>query len=150
MALPPYAAETIRRKKSQYCRFLDTKQWHLFDKIALPDANFDFVGPEGNVLSDGGVPFSWSNTKGFTSHFKKAFETVQTIHSIGPGELEQIGPGEVKAIWTVIYHLGPQGSADAKHHGTGGGNYHEIWKKQGDDWFLADLRLERFYWIFSD
>lgn len=72
------------------------------------------------------------------------------IHSVGPGEIEQVGPDEVKAIFTVIYHAGPKGSTDPKGHGTGGGHYHETWKRQGDDWFLADLWFRRLYWIVRD
>ena len=149
MAVSPEAAEIIRRKKTQYCRFADSNQWHLFDKIALSDATFTFVGPDGALINEGGVNYSFSNREDFVTFFQKAFETIQSIHNFGPGELEQTGPDEVKAIWTIIYHAGPKG-ANAKNHGTGGGHYHEIWKRQGDDWFLADLKFHRLYWIVRD
>ncbi|ROW11134.1 hypothetical protein VMCG_01386 [Cytospora schulzeri] len=147
MSVSPGAAEIIRRKKTQYCRFADTNQWHLFDKIALPEATFKFVELGGEIISQGGVDYCWSNREDFCAFFSKAFESIQSIHNFGPGELEQTGPDEVNAIWTVMYHAGPKGSTDVKHHGTGGGHYHEIWRRQGDDWFLADLRFERSYWI---
>lgn len=141
----PEVAEIIRRKKSQYCRFADSNQWHLFEKIALPEASFKFVGRDGVLINEGGVDYSWSSREEFCAFFEKIFANLQTIHTCGPGELEQTGPVEVKAIWTVIYHLGPRDSTESKYHGTGGGHYHEIWKKKGDDWFLADMTFERLY-----
>ncbi|KUI57239.1 hypothetical protein VP1G_04509 [Cytospora mali] len=149
MAISPEVAEIIRRKKTQYCRFADTNQFHL-DKIALPDATFKFVGPDGTILNQHGVDHYWTSSKDFVAFFNNFLDKIQSIHSIGPGELAQTGPDEVKAIWTVIYHVGPKGSTDVKGHGTGGGHYHEVWKRQGDDWFLADLTLERTYWIVRD
>ncbi|KAI3393814.1 hypothetical protein diail_3590 [Diaporthe ilicicola] len=149
MAISPEVAEIIRTKKSQYCRFADTNQFHLFEKIALPSATFKFVGPDDVVIAEGGVEYSWENLAGFCAFFTKAFESIQVIHSVGPGELEQTGPDEVKAIFTVIYHAGPKGT-DMKHHDIGGGHYHETWKRQGDDWFMADLYMKRLYWITRD
>ncbi|KAL1865494.1 hypothetical protein Daus18300_007139 [Diaporthe australafricana] len=169
MSLSPEVAEIIRRKKTQYCRFADTRQFQLFEKIALPSATFKFVGPDGSLVIEGGVEYYWDNLAGFSDFFSKAFENIQVvstfcktvsfhggievslilgkgIHSVGPGELEQTGPDEFKAIFTVIYHAGPKGT-DVKNHGTGGGHYHETWKRQGDDWFLADLYMQRLYWI---
>ncbi|POS79867.1 hypothetical protein DHEL01_v201739 [Diaporthe helianthi] len=150
MAVSPEVAETIRSKKTQYCRLADANQFHLFEKIALPTATFKFAGPDGAVLNENGIVYSWENLETFCAAFAKAFETQQVIHSVGPGEIEQIGPDEVKAIFTVMYHAGPKGSTDPKGHGTGGGHYHETWKRQGDDWFLADLWFKRLYWIVRD
>lgn len=146
MAISPEVAEIIRRKKTQYCRFADLNQFHLFDKIALPSATFKFAGRDSEVINENGIVYSWEDRETFCAAFTKAFENVQVIHSVGPGELEQTGPDEVKAVFTVIYHAGPKGT-DPKNHGTGGGHYHETWKRQGDDWFLADLWFQRLYWI---
>jgi hypothetical protein len=50
-APPPDVAEHIRYKKSQYTRFADSKQWHRFDTIFVPDATFCFVDQDGKVVS---------------------------------------------------------------------------------------------------
>lgn len=141
----PETARIITRKKLQYCRFADTNQWHLFDSIFLPDATFVFVDSQGAVINEGGVDYSFSSTEQWTAHFREAFKVLQTIHIISPGELEQTGPDEVKAVWGLIYHAGPKGTEDGPH-GTGGGHYHETWKRKGDDWFIQTLRMERLYW----
>lgn len=79
MALSPEAAEIIRRKKAQYCRFADTRQFHLFEKIALPNTTFKFVGPDGSLIVEGGVEYYWDNLAGFSDFFSKAFENIQVV-----------------------------------------------------------------------
>ena len=79
MAISPEVADIIRRKKTQYCRFADTNQFHLFDKIAFPNATFKFAGTDGTVLNENGVVFSWENLETFSAHFTKAFENVQVV-----------------------------------------------------------------------
>ncbi|KAJ0121781.1 hypothetical protein J7T55_008948 [Diaporthe amygdali] len=149
MAVSSEVAEIIRRKMSQYCRLADTRQLHLFDKVALPGATFKYVGADGSVIHENGVDYIFDNREAFCTFFHNAFETIQVIHSVGPGELEQIGPDEVKAIFTVIYHAGPKGT-DVKNHGTGGGHYYGTWRREGDDWFMAALYMQRTYWITRD
>jgi hypothetical protein len=145
MATSPEAAEIIRRKKLQYCRFADTNQWQLFDHIILPEATLAFFDSNGSIINEGGVDYSFSSREEFVTFFSKAFKDLQTIHVIGPGELEQTGPDEVKAVWGVIYHASTKGT-DGGTHGTGGGHYHETWRRKGDDWFMQSMRMERVYW----
>lgn len=145
MTLPSGAAEIIRRKKLQYCRFADTNQWHEFDKIMLPEATMKFVDSSGSLVVEGGVPFNFSSREEWKTFFSKAFETQQTIHVIGEGEMEQVGPDEIKAIWGVMYQAGTKGTTDGIH-GTGGGHYHETWKRKGDDWFMATMWMQRLFW----
>jgi hypothetical protein len=38
----PEAAEIVRRKKSMYGLFADTKQWSRFEEIALPNVQMAF------------------------------------------------------------------------------------------------------------
>lgn len=85
MAISPEVAEIIRRKKTQYCRFADTNQFHLFDKIALPTTTFKFAGPDGVVLNENGIVYSWDNLEIFCAAFTKAFETQQVVSCFWPG-----------------------------------------------------------------
>jgi hypothetical protein len=146
----PAIAERIRYKKSQYTRFADSKKWTRFDTIFVPDATMTFVGAGGNVVStpDGATPYSWHSRESWVAFFEKAFANLQVIHLVGPGELDQVGPDEVKAVFTVLYHSGPiddKGEGTAQPHETGGGHYHETWVRRGDDWFCKDLWMQRLY-----
>ncbi|KAF5659806.1 sterol 3-beta-glucosyltransferase [Fusarium circinatum] len=145
MAVSPEAAAIIQRKKAQYCRFADSNQWNRFDSIMLPNATFLFHNPDGSVITKGDIEYSWSSTKDWVAFFENEFKTMQTIHIVGPAEMEQIGPDVIKAIWAVTYHAGTK-EHEGGVHGTGGGHYHETWKKVGDDWFMESLRMERLYW----
>ncbi|CAG1959358.1 unnamed protein product, partial [Fusarium graminearum] len=145
MAVSPEAAAIIQRKKAQYCRFADSNQWDRFDSIMLPSATFLFHNPDGSVITKGDIEYSWSSTKDWVAFFENEFKTMQTIHILGPAEMGQIAPDEIKAIWAVTYHAGTK-EHQGGVHGTGGGHYHETWKKVGDDWFMESLRMERLYW----
>jgi hypothetical protein len=66
----------------------------------------------------------------------------------GPGILEQPAADEVRAIWSMEDQL-----VWPETYGVlqlrGGGYYHEVWRRVGDDWFLEDLYLERTYNKYS-
>ncbi|KAF9877712.1 hypothetical protein CkaCkLH20_04847 [Colletotrichum karsti] len=157
MSIVPYeAAETIRRKKAQYCRLADTNQWHLFPQIALPTATFKFVevyndGAPERVVHQNGVDFDWPSLEGFLGYFSATNKHVDAVHMVNAGELEMArGDGasdgdEVKAVFTVVYHAGAPGRADGMH-GTGAGHYHETWRRVDGDWFLERLWMRQFYW----
>jgi hypothetical protein len=146
---PPDVAERIRFKKSQYTRFADTKQWQKMDTIFVPDATFAFCDADGKVVSrstpDGDVALSFTSLDSFKAFFEKAFADLQVIHLVGAGELEMVGPDEVKAVFTVLYHAGSKGYDKEPPHETGGGHYHETWVRKGDDWFCKDLWMQRLY-----
>lgn len=143
---PPEVAERIRHKKAQYTRFADTKQWSKFDSIFVADATFKFVDEEGKVIStpDGAIPYEWTSREAWVAFFSAAFTNLQVIHLVGPGEFEMVGPDEVKAVFTVIYHDAPKGKGTGPHE-TGGGHYYETWVRQGGDWLCKDLFMQRNY-----
>ncbi|GAB1319642.1 hypothetical protein MFIFM68171_09852 [Madurella fahalii] len=143
---PPEVAELIRCKKSRYARFADTGKWDQFDTIFVPDATFCFVGADGKTVTtpDGTVPYTWQSREAWVAFFEKALADVQVMHHIGPGELEMVGPDEIKAVFQVVYHVGPKGYGGEPHE-TGGGHYFETWVRKGDDWLCKDLWMQRIY-----
>lgn len=143
--VPYEIAEVIRLKKSQYCRFADTHDWAGFDNIFLPSLQASFNAPDGAVLVENGVTFSFDGREAFVGFFAKAFETQQTIHVVGPGELSLVAGDEVRAVWPATYHAASLGSKGG-WRGTGGGYYREVWKKVDGDWFMASLKFERWFW----
>ncbi|KAM0259148.1 hypothetical protein ACHAPA_010882 [Fusarium lateritium] len=145
MLVSPEDAAIIERKKAKYCRYADTQQWHRFNELMLSDATYVFHDRDGNVLTKGDIEFSWSSREEWAAFFKNENKDIQAVHLVGPAEMEQIAPDEIKSIWSVIYHAGTK-EAEGGVHGTGGGHYHEIWKKVGEDWFMKSMRMERLYW----
>ncbi|KAK0747331.1 hypothetical protein B0T21DRAFT_354097 [Apiosordaria backusii] len=149
--VPYEVAELIRRKKAVYCRYADAKQWHLFSEFALPEATFTFVEAltPDIPMSEGGQDLSFPHRDAFLDYFRARNKDLQCIHSVGPGELYFVdGEGsekEVKAVWSAIYQVGDRNETKGIH-GTGGGYYHEVWVKRGDDWFMKSLMFERVYW----
>jgi hypothetical protein len=71
MSIPPEVTDIITRKKSQYGRYIDTKQWDKFDQVALPDAGLSFFDSDGSILKAGNTAFAFSSSKVFTDFFKK-------------------------------------------------------------------------------
>ncbi|KAK4109104.1 hypothetical protein N656DRAFT_771271 [Canariomyces notabilis] len=148
MAANPEAAEIIRRKKAQYCRFLDTKQWDALEQLALPDAEFRFLNPDGSVITIGKTPLDFSTPKAFTAFMAVLFDKARTLHMVGgSGEIEpRDSPDEMSAVWGMEDQIVIRGTAGLAEM-RGGGYYHEIWKRDGNggDWHLKSLRLERIY-----
>ncbi|RTE85003.1 hypothetical protein BHE90_000387 [Fusarium euwallaceae] len=141
----PEVALAITRQKARYGRYADTKQWDKFAQdIALPDARFSFYDTEGKLLVAGPQSLAFDSVKGCAAFFGKFFSQFQTQHNFGPGDFEQVGPDEVKAIF------GMEDQIMSKYLGAwveirGGGFYHETWKLVDGEWYLQDLRLERTY-----
>jgi hypothetical protein len=134
--VPYETAEQIRLKKAQYCRFLDTKQWESFEKLALPDARFIFYGVNDEVLHD------FASTKALVRLTARMLEDARTSHRVSNSELVQMSESEVHATWAMedVLVFSPSGNQP----GTvvrGYGHYHEVWEKHADDWFLKRLAL---------
>ena len=87
----------------------------------------------------------WSSRDDWTAFFSNENKDLQAIHNVGPAEMEQVSENEIKAVFPLIYHVGSK-EPDSGFHGTGGGYYHETWKKVGDDWFMETLKMDRLYW----
>ena len=140
----PEICEIIRNKKSRYCRYADTGMLEShFHEIALADATFEFRGDNSDQpIEHAGVKFSWPSRDGFVGFFGAGLRVQDCIHVVGPGELEQVGPDEVKAVFSVMYSAVPKGDASKKPSCVGGGYYHETWKRVGDDWFMASLSMQ--------
>ena len=144
MSIPPEVTEIITRKKSQYGRYIDTKQWDKFDQVALPDAELSFFDSDGSILKAGNTAFAFPSSKAFTDFFNKFFSNAQTLHMFGPGEMQRKAIDEVDAVWGMEDQIILQHTAGLIEI-RGGGYYHETWKMKNGDWFLKSLRLERTY-----
>jgi hypothetical protein len=141
MQVKPEVAETIRGKKAQYCRYIDTKQWDKFETLGLPDSTFAFFNPDGSPMTVGRTALTFPSPKAFTTNLKKNFADVRTLHLVGVGDLRQIGEEEVYAIWSMQDQIILKNSLGLFWM-RGGGYYHETWLCQDGEWYLKSLRLE--------
>ncbi|KAI1142628.1 hypothetical protein F5Y05DRAFT_420545 [Hypoxylon sp. FL0543] len=145
MSVSSEVRDIITRKKQRYCRFADTNQWQKMVEIVLPEATYKFYECDGSLVKFEGIEFDFPSTAEWIKFFGSTlFPRSQGIHLIGPGELKQTGPDEVKAIWSVIYHACVMESSGESHQ-TGGGYYYETWKQKAGDWFIQDLKFEKTY-----
>lgn len=92
------------------------------------------------------MDLNFSTREAWLGHFSELFIPLQAIHLIGPAEIEQVSPDEVKSISAVKFSVGPKGIS-AQNHTSGGGHYHSTWKRLGDDWFLSEVVLEQTYFV---
>lgn len=136
----PELAQLIGEKKALYCRYLDTQKWHLFDQVMLPDVKWKFAS------ANEGLNQSFASRDAFVTHFSELFKPLQSIHVIGTAEMEQVCPDEIKAIFAGQWSSGPQGEG-AQGHMSGGGYYHEVWKRVGEDWLMAECEVELTYLV---
>ncbi|KAL4781770.1 hypothetical protein BJX76DRAFT_369614 [Aspergillus varians] len=144
--IPPYEiAETLRLRKSQYCRLLDTHDWKAWGELFLPTATATFNNPDGSIMTENNTALSFDSRHAMVSFFSKVFDALQTTHVVGAGELTRVSEDEVRAIWPATYHAASQGVAGG-WTGTGGGQYHEVWKRVEGEWFIGEFRLVRSYW----
>ncbi|KIW70765.1 hypothetical protein PV04_03006 [Phialophora macrospora] len=142
MRVKPEVAEAIRRRKGQYCRYLDTKQWDKFETLGLPDSTFAFFNPDGSPMTVGKTALTFPSPKAFTTNLKKTFASVRTLHLVGVGDLDQISEEEVYAIWSMQDQIIMKNSLGLFWM-RGGGYYHETWLQKDGEWYLKSLRLER-------
>jgi hypothetical protein len=135
-------ADIIRRKKAQYGHIVDFKQWHLMPNVILPTAQMSFFEPNGQPTTVGKRVNVFDSRDAYIKQIGHFLEGGQTMHLFGYGDLEQTGPNEVTAVFSmrdsfILNGLGGLIWSD------GGGHYHEKWARESDDWFMAELRLER-------
>lgn len=140
----PEVAVAITRRKARYARYADTKQWDKFEALNLPTAAYAFLDNTGKPLAVGSKALVFESPKPVADYFRKFFAAQDTMHNIGPGDFEQVAPGEVKAVW------GFEDQIISKHLGSwakirGGGYYYETWRLVDGEWYIADLRMERRY-----
>ncbi|KAF3764852.1 hypothetical protein M406DRAFT_234253, partial [Cryphonectria parasitica EP155] len=133
-------AQAIIEKKAQYCRFADSQKWDLFDKVVLPDFRFEFID-NGVVPKEAVFPL-FQSREACVAHFSKLLAVKQAHHLVGSPELEQVSSDEVKAVFPIHYYIADKGPIPKPESRiTGGAHYHEVFKRVGDEWFLADLKV---------
>ncbi|MDX2158005.1 MAG: nuclear transport factor 2 family protein [Hyphomicrobiaceae bacterium] len=132
------AIEAIRQLKARYCRFVDTKQWDRLAGVFAPGARLDGLGsaPDG------------SDAATFVAGISKRLARVISIHHVHNPEITITGPGIAQGIWPMMDYLEfpaderPSEAPESRGF-VGYGFYEEEYRKVGDTWLIAHLRLTR-------
>ncbi|NND68160.1 MAG: nuclear transport factor 2 family protein [Halioglobus sp.] len=123
----------LTEAKARYCRFLDSKDWAAFGDLMTDDIELD--------VSDGtGVPVTSGREK-VVAQIRGSIETAVTAHQVHSPEIVLEGD-EAHVTWAMqdrVVWSAEQPSI------AGYGHYHERWRRVGDDWSLAALRLTRLH-----
>lgn len=127
-----YAITTV---KAKYCRLVDTQEWESFDQVMLPD--FKFKIKQGDSVTNLTTRHDW------VTQFTEQLKSLQTHHLVGPGELEEVSPDEVKAIIPIQYLIAHKDQT-SKFRTSGGAFYHDIFKRVDGAWFLAETEAKQY------
>jgi hypothetical protein len=130
-----HAIEEIRRLKSRYFRFMDTKQWDLLPGLFAPD--MQVLTPAGAVYLDSGPAFAAS--------LKHSLEHSVSVHQGFMGEIEIIDEQNATAIWAMqdVIEWEDKHPVQGWKSIVGRGHYHETYRKIDGSWVIATLTLTR-------
>lgn len=142
----PEVAEAITRQKARYGRYADTKQWHLFAALGVPNARYSFLDNVGKPLMAGKQALVFDSPRAVADFFTRFFSSFDTLHNIGIGDFEP----STEATDEVSAVFGFEDEVISKTLGAwaeirGGGFYHETWKLVDGEWRIQELRMERTY-----
>jgi SnoaL-like domain len=132
--------EDIRALKARYCRTLDTKDWAGFAALFTQDAMMDVVQDTGNPPMSG--------IAAILEQVKFAVINAATSHQVHTPEITLIGPDDAEGVWAMQDRVVWQpGTSPVPRIGsiTGYGQYHERYRREGDVWKIAALKLTRFH-----
>jgi uncharacterized protein (TIGR02246 family) len=121
--------EAIQRLKARYLRCMDDQRWEELGDVFTEDAVVvDAEHPQGRA--------------GIVSHVRGLLAGGRTVHSAELEAIEIAGERMATAVWamTDVVELA-EGSA--RLGWVGSGHYHEEYRKEGDTWRIARLRLVR-------
>jgi hypothetical protein len=133
------AIEEIRRLKSQYWRFVDTKQWDEFGSLFAPEAHF----------LDHAAPFECFGAAEIQAKISAVLEPALTVHQGHQSEIEIESDTAARGIWAIEDFLefpagevGPLNPyAGATVHGFG--HYVEQYVKIDGSWRFQKVDLYR-------
>jgi hypothetical protein len=143
------AINSVSQLKARYFRFMDTKQWDLWEALYTTDAVLDASG-DGPAMGSLGFPtppadaLVFRTATGIRQAVSAALEGVRTVHHGHMGEFEILGPDRVKAVWAmqdIIRY--PVGAPTPIKGFDGFGHYEDHYVRRDDKWLIESVRLTR-------
>jgi SnoaL-like domain len=125
--------ELIKQLKARYFRMMDTKDWDGVAAVFADDVQIDMRGEGATEVQSLGE---------FVPYLIASVGAVTTVHHGHMPEIEITSPTTASGVWAMEDMLWwPDGSRIRHLHGYG--HYHETYRKVGDEWRIASMRLTR-------
>lgn len=127
--------EAIRQLKARYFRTLDQKDWQGYRGVFTDDVVVD-------TTDDTGPGTELEGADAYVAWLIPILSDAITVHHGHMGELVVTGPDTAWGIWSMEDHIWfPPGTGLGRMWGTGW--YEEEYRRVGDEWRIARLRLRR-------
>ena len=131
--------EEVRRLKSRYFRYIDTKDWAGLRSLFADDAVFD------------GFDYPTASPDEWLAGVRRFLTSVASVHQGFMPQLVERGPDVIRGIWSMEDYLvwapgsnGYKGVSAPDQWGIHGyGHYEEEYSRASAGWRISFLRLTR-------
>ncbi|MGV0699579.1 nuclear transport factor 2 family protein [Mycolicibacter sinensis] len=122
--------EAIKRLKSRYCRYLDTKDWAAWRALFTDDFVNDTSRAGGKLIS---------GADEFVAFTRKSLRDQPTVHQVHAPDIELTSPTTAGGVWALedVVRLGPGVNL------RGYGHYTETYEKADGQWRIKTSTLTR-------
>lgn len=122
--------EAIKRLKSRYCRYLDTKDWAGWRALFTDDFVSDTSSAGGKMIS---------GADDFVAFTRKSLRSQPTVHQVHAPDIELTSPTTATGVWALedVVRFGPGVNL------RGYGHYTETYEKSDGQWRIKTSTLTR-------
>lgn len=122
--------EAIKRLKSRYCRYLDTKDWAAWRALFTDDFVSDTSKAGGKIIT---------GADEFVAFIRKTLSTRATVHQVHAPDIELTSPTTATGVWALedVVRFGPGVNL------RGYGHYTETYEKVDGGWRIKTSTLTR-------
>lgn len=122
--------EAIKRLKSRYCRYLDTKDWAAWRALFTDDFVSDTSRAGGKVIT---------GADEFVAFTRKALRSQPTVHQVHAPDIELTSPTTANGVWALedVVRFGPGVNL------RGYGHYTETYERIDGEWRIKTSTLTR-------
>ena len=138
--------EAIKRLKSRYFRWMDTKRWDDFALVFAEDAVMDMSGELERNGVDGaaGIVHGRESIRDFV---KGAVDAAVTAHHGHMPEIQLTGDSTAEGVW-AMFDFVDFGEGSPMRGLRGYGHYYETYEKDsGGEWRIKTTKLVRLHVI---
>lgn len=122
--------EAIKRLKSRYCRYLDTKDWVAWRALFTDDFVSDTSRAGGKIIA---------GADDFVAFTRKSLRSQATVHQVHAPDIELTSSTAAKGVWALedVVRFGPGVNL------RGYGHYTETYEKVDGEWRIKTSTLTR-------
>lgn len=122
--------EAIKRLKSRYCRYLDTRDWTAWRALFTDDFVSDTASAGGKVIT---------GADEFVAFTRRSLRDQATVHQVHAPDIELDSPTTAHGVWALedVVRFGPGVNL------RGYGHYTETYEKVDGTWLIKSSKLTR-------